>query len=462
MVDFTPDSLVAAVRNLLTLNNYEVSGPRHVHGAEIDLIAKHKATPFSPTLYLEITVQYVNTEKYGKDFSKLGLFREIDPSGELIIVSATGFTNEVKERALHSRVRTLTYQELLGSFEQFEPYLNHILIDGAPAEELARLSEVYQVPFFNDTHGRQRTITWLDEWMLRKDASDAWLVIVGEYGTGKTALTQMMQKRWLEAYAHDPGSPIPLRIELGAFTRQFDADGLIHHFLDRNNLHHIPLAYVWSLIRSGRVVLLLDAYDEMAQYLSARERRTCLRTLAELTSDGARGLMTSRPNYFSEQEELNVFDILYRSLSVRSEFLVDRVESLQREEERIDDFISRSLLDKYERTIEDLTPEQTENLVRTKLSGSPEQADAVISVLRRVFRSDGEGSLHALSGKPVIISYLIEVADRIAMRSSASTVDADSLSEWSVYEMILEQLALRDLTHTERVSVRSRLDFWGV
>jgi len=69
-----------------------------------------------------------------------------------------------------------------------------------------------------------------------------------------------------------------------------------------------------SLIGQGRVVLLLDGYDEMAQYLHARERRTCLEALAELAAGGARGVLTSRPNYFTEAEELRVFEILYASI----------------------------------------------------------------------------------------------------------------------------------------------------
>ncbi len=59
---------------------------------------------------------------------------------------------------------------------------------------------------------------------------------------------------------------------------------------------------------------MLDGYDEMAQFLNARERRACLSALAELAADGARGILTSRPNYFTETEELNVFEALYTTI----------------------------------------------------------------------------------------------------------------------------------------------------
>lgn len=54
-------------------------------------------------------------------------------------------------------------------------------------------------------------------------------------------------------------------------------------------MNHIPINFVMSLIKSGRIVLLLDGYDEMAQYMHARERRSCLEALAALSVQGAKG-----------------------------------------------------------------------------------------------------------------------------------------------------------------------------
>jgi len=56
--------------------------------------------------------------------------------------------------------------------------------------------------------------------------------------------------------------------------------------------------------------LLLDGYDEMAQFFNSRERRQCLEALATLSADGAKGIITSRPNYFTLSEELQVFEAL--------------------------------------------------------------------------------------------------------------------------------------------------------
>lgn len=453
MGKFTADELPVAVRKLLELNHYRVSGPVQVNGAEIDLVATPLADPFGSPMYIEVTVQYVNNDKYGKDLTKLQMVREMDASSRCLIVSAEGFTIDVKARAAKTRISTLTYDELFAQFEQFDHYVQKYLGSGQDASEVSQLLSVYQKPKFHDEHGSNSAIDWLDNWLVEASSDKSWLIIVGEYGTGKTALTRVLQHRWLEAYKASPQSPIPIRIELGNFTRQFDAQGLLHHFLDKNSLGHVPVEFLWSLIRSGRVILLLDGYDEMAQYLNQRERRECLKTLAQLTSGGARGLLTSRPNYFSETEELALFDHLYRNLELRSGLLLDRTEELKKREADIDDLIVKSLLDRYERSLQDLSPVQTENLVREILVDEPEAAKIVIDILNRVFRTTEEGNTVALSGKPVIISYLVEVA------SNLGTLKSGNLSEWDVYTLVLDELALRDLEQAGRVTVEERRQF---
>ncbi|NRG42297.1 NACHT domain-containing protein [Rathayibacter sp. VKM Ac-2835] len=453
MVDFTPDSLPAAIATLFRQNHHTVGGPLKINGAEIDLVATPIGNPFASKVYIEATVQYVDNTKYGKDLTKLSMVHMIDPGAICLIVSSNGFTPDVRERAAKTRIETLTYSELFEKFEKFQPYVELITGDTQVADQIRELSSVYEHPKFVDAHGSDNALEWMDKWLHDHDAAKSWLLVVGEYGTGKSALTRMLQKRWLESYKQDPGAAIPVRIELGAFTKQFDAQGLLHHFLDHNGLSHVPIEFFWSLIRSGRVVLILDGYDEMAQYLNQRERRATLQALAELSSDGVRGLLTSRPNYFSETEQLALFDHLYKQISLRSKYAIIAGEKISQHESQIDDLIQRSILDKFERSLMDLSPDQAKNLVRRMLTATPEAAETVIAVLDRVFRATGEGTEIALSGKPVIISYLIEVANEL------DETTATRLTEWEVYTLIVDKLGLRDLGQAAHVGTDDRRVF---
>lgn len=436
---FTEKSLPLAIGNLFQMNNYDVQYDIHVHGAQVDIVARSKADPFSLPVYIEATVEYVSTEKYGKDSTKFLLLARKEPGATLLCVSSVGFTASVKERAEESGVVVLSYDELFARFEKFTPYLNLALND----IDTAKLVSTYEEPNFNDSKGHESATKWLSYWKGFSPDESKWLIILGEYGTGKTSLTKILQNRWLKEYHANPTHPIPVRIELRNFSRQFDAKGLLHHFLDTNYLSHVPIEFMNHLIKTGRVILLLDGYDEMAQFMNARERRACLSALAELASDGAKGILTSRPNYFSETEELNVFEALYRTLE-QQQYHVSKLDGeFIAQEKSVDELVERYVLNRYERSLQDLTPEQTEALVRRSLSKDEIGQQLVLSILKKVFREEAKGSKQALSGKPVIIAYLLELVEEI--RKESLEIDASSLTEWQVYKLIIDRLMLRDL-----------------
>lgn len=457
MISFTANELPRAIRKLLELNNFSVEGPVQIHGAEIDLVARHIGNPFQSPIYIEATIEYVDNDKYGKDIGKLAMISQLDPEAKRVIVSASGFSLPVQERAKIARVETLTYEDLFRRFEKFDPYISSFLNDSPVAADLRELARVYEEPFFDDKFGHVVATEFLQTWRNDTDAKSRWLVIVGEYGTGKTALTRILQLRWLADYRTNPVLPLPIRIELRNFSRQFDAKGLLHHFLDHNNLGHISVDFVLSLIRNGRVVLILDGYDEMAQYLHARERRSCLETLAELSAGGAKGIITSRPNYFTEVEELQVFETLYRSLKLGGYLQETEAQRFLEREKTIDELLSQ-FIDRFERVLRDLTPTQTEALVSRVLHHDPDGQAVVLGLLRRVFRSvQSGGDVLSLSGKPVIVGYLLDVVETLKRDPGAR--QTDSLTEWQIYKLIVDKLMLRDFERTPELSPDVRRAF---
>lgn len=441
-------SLPRAIGTLLELNNYEVEYSVKIHGAEVDLVARKRGDPFSPALYVEATVQYVDNTKYGKDATKFLLVREIDKSARCISVSTKGFTPDVLERAEKSGIVAVSYDNLFASFERFESYVEHVTSNTGIQSLLA----AYEEPYFRDAAGEHLATEWLRDWKSNSDAP--WLVVLGEYGTGKTALTQKIQHDWIADYKSDASSPIPFRIELRSFVRQFDARSLIHHFLDSNRLGHLPIDFIFHLIRSRRVILVLDGYDEMAQFLNARERRACLSALASLASDGAKGILTSRPNYFTETEELHVFEALYATLEQKNYHLGELDKFFIAGERSVDQLLERYVLSRKERYLRDLSVQQTTALVKRKLSGDEAGQKVVTSLLEKIFREEVDGKRQSLSGKPVIVSYLLELVDEL--RSAGDEQHAKSLGEWQIYKLIIDRLMLRDLQRSPTLNPDDR------
>ena len=203
MMDFTPSMLPNAIRKLFELNHYSVEGPIQIHGAEIDLVAHPKADPFGAPIYIEATVEYVDNSKYGLDVGKLAMVAELEPRARKLIVSSTGFSAPVAERARATGIDTLTYDDLFKKFERFEPYISLSLGDTAVATELRRLSDIYEEPDFSDSYGKEQATSFLTDWKNTHSNMGKWLLITGEYGTGKTALTGVLH------FAFYPVTPEP-------------------------------------------------------------------------------------------------------------------------------------------------------------------------------------------------------------------------------------------------------------
>jgi len=450
---FTPEAFPTAIAGLFRLNGYVVTGPLVKNGGEVDLVAHKPSDLFDDPVYIEATIEHVDNDKFSKDLTKLEPIRQTEPNAKRMIVSARGFTAAVRAKAAASGITALTFTELEGRFQRFEPLLARTFGATAEADELKALADVYEEPNFEDTLGSQPATAWLTEW-LDDPAGHPWLIITGEYGTGKTALTRILLRRWLSAYQADSTRPVPFRIESRSFTRQFDVRSLLHNFLDANGLEQLPIDFVFSLIRTGRVALLLDGYDEMAQYMNARERRACLEALAQLSADGARGILTSRPNYFAEAEELQVLEALYADLDRQGRLITEESQLLASEAE-VDSLFDRQIIQRVERTLRDLTPEQTEDLISRKLADDAKAREVVLGLLQRIFRSSRDGGDVALSGKPVIITYLLDIADELKDEVGGN----EPIGEWQVYDLIVRKLMMRDYAAAPEIMPSRRRQF---
>ncbi|MFJ4810255.1 NACHT domain-containing protein [Streptomyces longwoodensis] len=440
---------------LFESNGYSVSEAVEISGLEVPVVAKQLAGLGEQRVFIETSVDQVNTtSRYEKMLAKLCSLGRQFPGSQQVLVSSAGFTDDARSQARSLGVLTYTYEDLFHQFERTDPYVEHVLGTSDFAQSLRELDLVYEEPDFVDSHGTQKATEWLTDWAALDNASSRWVVVVGEYGTGKTALTRVLQRRWMTAYKNGQMSRIPFRVELKDFTRQFDARGLLHHFLDRNELAHIPITFVESMIANGRVTLILDGYDEMAQFLTVRERRACLEALTELSGDGVRGILTSRPNYFTEAEELHVFEVLYRRLTARSDIAAIDREVLE-QERQVDQMLDQFVIHRAERQLRDLNPEQTVQLVKKRLGDDPKGEKVVTGILSRVFRPESTRE-HSLSGKPVIVSYLLDVVEELKRDEASGN---EKLTEWQIYELIINKLMLRDWARVQVLMPTERLDF---
>ena len=157
---FTAESLPLAIGNLFKINNYDVEYDFHLHGAQVDLVAKAKGDPLSSAIFIEATVEYVSNDKYAKDITKFALIQRKDPAARCLLISSLGFTGSVKERPRETGIILFTYDELFSKFERFSPYVDSVLGD----KDTKKLVDTYEEPRSHDSKGTDYATKWLAHW----------------------------------------------------------------------------------------------------------------------------------------------------------------------------------------------------------------------------------------------------------------------------------------------------------
>lgn len=144
----------------------------------------------------------------------------------------------------------------------------------------------------------------------RGTGSRLW-VLLGDYGTGKTAYTQKLEYELAKMAREDSESPVPLRINLRDFPNKVSLDDVLaEHWLRATKQRKDPKVLL-HLVQSGRLVLLLDSFDEMGLATAGRSVVEQFRSLAQVCAPqdedekttARRVLITCREQFFRDHGE---------------------------------------------------------------------------------------------------------------------------------------------------------------
>ncbi len=133
-----------------------------------------------------------------------------------------------------------------------------------------------------------KVIDWLG-------AGNARLVMVlGDFGRGKTALLRQLARTLPEAL---PGL-LPVLVELRSLEKAPSLDELLGQHLIRQQVEDVNPAKLRYMIRSGRLALLFDGFDELELRVGYDNAADYLQALLESVTDRAKVVLTSRTQHF--------------------------------------------------------------------------------------------------------------------------------------------------------------------
>jgi Leucine-rich repeat (LRR) protein len=156
----------------------------------------------------------------------------------------------------------------------------------------------------------------INEWL--KDENQHLLIMIGEYGTGKTSFCKHMSHN-LALYRleqestgliADPQKRIPLYFQLKYFEKNIDT--FIVNQFNKGGITDISFLEFQKRFNDGEFILILDGFDEMTQRIDHEEKSKNFKKINDLIKNHPRSkiFLTTREEYFRSEEE---FELVFRS-----------------------------------------------------------------------------------------------------------------------------------------------------
>ena len=137
-------------------------------------------------------------------------------------------------------------------------------------------------------------IGWLRDPLAR------FALVLGDFGAGKTFLLHEVAQK----LSRDAPHLIPMLIELRLLEKARTFEQLIAQHLASCEERYIDLAAFPYMLREGRIALLFDGFDELAQRVTYQRATEHFETLLQAASGQAKIVVTSRTQHFESDEQI--------------------------------------------------------------------------------------------------------------------------------------------------------------
>ena len=313
------------VADLLRLLGYGVEREQLAGPDRVDLIARIESGLDTLTYFVECKDHKSAVPKEVVDLLGLWLRK---PAAQALhargMVVANAFSPAALSSAKDLGITTATLQDLERRLLDFDKYLFQLVADfeqmllAASYVTQQTQPETVRAPnppgLKDNADGMQSTLTVESsiedliahgiEWANGRD-SRLW-VLLGDYGTGKTAFTEKLAYELAKRAMADGSAPVPLRVSLRDFPNKVKLDDLLaERWLQATGQRKDPRVLL-HLVQRGRIVLLFDAFDEMGIATAGRSVVDQFRMLVGITATpgdtatGNRVLITCREQFFKD------------------------------------------------------------------------------------------------------------------------------------------------------------------
>ncbi|MEM5473859.1 NACHT domain-containing protein [Hoeflea sp. AS60] len=240
-----------------------------------------------------------------------GLVRKHAPA-LLLLITRNGITPDA-ESYIHDEQTQMRHEtiwrlenKILGLSDYIETLENIFTQDGLSNYYIeAKATLVEYSPITHDISSeveRSSIFADIQEWVAGNSPKP--IAILGGYGAGKSSLAKRIASYQAKLCLQDPSLRRPILIKLGVFTGHTRLEGLLgamftHDFpVPSFNTHRFL-----ELNAEGRLLIILDGFDEMKHAMTFADFRSQLIEINKLVRGNSRVLLLGRPNAFLSVDE---------------------------------------------------------------------------------------------------------------------------------------------------------------
>ncbi|MBF0400407.1 MAG: pentapeptide repeat-containing protein [Magnetococcales bacterium] len=387
------------VARLLSLLGYSVEEKQLVGGNQVDLIAR-QSRGFEMVCYL-VECRDHKGPKGKAVLEKLQGWTQGEAGKKLgcrAMVVAHDFTYQARSYAKEQNMVLTTPEEMENMLFPFPAYLAGL----RQAFEQSRLARTYVgQKVLLEAEPQPEGVDLLEyavRWATGQVGKNLWLLL-GDYGTGKTAFFKRLAYELAVRAEKEPGQPMPLAINLKQFPNAVSLKTLIQEYLrDQQQWIGDPEILLY-LLEQGRLVLLLDAFDEMGTATIGRSVEEQFRQLAWAATRGkARVLITCRTHFFRDQQQIK------RQFLTAQDSLISQDSPLGQVARGFDAALDELLL---------FNPAQIEQFLRQSLQNDPQRMDEAQKFIENTY------NLGNLAPRPVMLEMILGSLDTLMAGAAA-------------------------------------------
>jgi WD40 repeat protein/uncharacterized protein YjbI with pentapeptide repeats len=332
-------------------------------------------------------------------------YRESDPGLiSVLVYSGEAPASDIIAKARARRVRLVSFLEYQGLID-FRAYLKK------QTEKLAH-DPIYPPRLY--VPQRMRTLSFAGQGDAETDDALAqvrewldapygrFLVLLGDFGTGKTFLLHELARRMGET----EGGLIPILLQMRSLEKGRSLDALLAQHFAQEGMEGFSPAKFRYMLAQGRIALLFDGFDELALRVTYAKAADHFATLLQAAEGNAKVVLTSRRQHFVSENQVKT--ALAQQVEILSGHRLAILQSFHREQIRL--------------------------FLTNFFEGNEKKAEDRLDLIDRV------KDLLGLSSNPRLLGFIAELpGEDLATASRGGKITAARLYEllltrWLVYE----------------------------